>query len=383
MMKPWRYAGDRECRRQHDENQIEHVTRHVHNLVSGIRARDHLHDAVLRRDRPPRLTSRAGDYRRGAGSALGGSGVTCEVSEGTAQPPSASSRSTTKAVKPQTSIRRAWNAGPTDRSGTGRIAGSRGRRARRPGTWRTRRRPRPGRPGRPAPGLRHQASTGVTRSRSREMYRSGRTGPRRRPAGSTPVSSSASRSAAPPGRRPRVDRAARERRLPGVRRSDWPRCTKQHVGTGGALAEQDQDRRLAAARPRGGAQARSGTRHRPRRVGQAVEPARDRLVRPSVAGVASGRHHENGAGSDQLAGHRRVGRALAVRRAQRARSCTRRRRAGGSGRLRRPCQISRCESIVHSERGNSAPTSCSTLTGSSSAGPAEPARRAGRSGCRR
>ena len=38
---------------------------------------------------------------------------------------------------------------------------------------------------------------------------------------------------------------------------------------------------------------------------------------------------------------------------------------------RRPCQISRCDRMVHSDRGISAPTSCSILSGSVCRGPAE------------
>src|SRR5262245_52336017 len=47
--------------------------------------------------------------------------------------------------------------------------------------------------------------------------------------------------------------------------------------------------------------------------------------------------------------------------------------------IRRPCQISRCDSIVHSDFGISDPTSCSTFTGSSEL--VQPKRRASRPKC--
>ena len=59
-----------------------------------------------------------------------------------------------------------------------------------------------------------------------------------------------------------------------------------------------------------------------------------------------------------------------------ARPGRRRRRACGRGRPRRPCQIRWWLSIVQSRLGNSAPTACSTLTGSVSS--VQPKRRASR-----
>ena len=47
------------------------------------------------------------------------------------------------------------------------------------------------------------------------------------------------------------------------------------------------------------------------------------------------------------------------------RICHARKPACGAWQIRRPCQISRCDSITHSDLGKSAPTSASTLTGSS------------------
>ena len=251
------------------------------------------------RARPGRACAAAGPGRRPA-------------SHGRAQPPSSSSRSSTAAVKPQTIIPRTVNAGP-DVAGraAGRGTGWPGRPARpaapaRPG------RPRRGRPRRPACGVCHQASTGVTSEAGRRQVQlrqqrdhldAGRVEP-----------DLLGRLAQRGGHRPvvvRVDRAAGERRLPGVLAQPVGPLDEQQVrpagpanristadrrppsGGGGGAPIRRKSRRRPSGRPRPAAAASAGagsatstpslSRTSSRRVasvsGGALVDVRDRAVR--------------------------------------------------------------------------------------------------------
>src|SRR6266705_2496334 len=143
-----------------------------------------------------------------------------------------------------------------------------------------------------------------------------------------------------------LDRAPGEGRLARVAAQVRPALHDQQVGGARRLPEQQQDRRGAAA-PRRGPQPRRDP-HLPGPLGQLGEPGRGHEKGPSLTSFLASFSSTGPMPND---GHRRA-MAQAPHAGRRA------------WQTRRPCQISRCESMVHSERGNSAPTSASTLTGS-------------------
>ena len=162
-----------------------------------------------------------------------------------------------------------------------------------------------------------------------------------------------------------VDRPAGERRLAGVPPQPRPALDQQQVRATAAVAEEDEDR----GGPAVGLRLQPGRHgHHRGALGQLAQPAGHRLAGRAAeisGGPAAGRAgHENGPAFTSL---RAVASSVGPRpKDGQSRPMPQAPQAGRrEWQTRRPCQISRCDSSVHSLRGNSAPTSCSTLTGSS------------------
>ena len=312
----------------------------------------------------------------------GGSGRTRVSSHGRAQPPSRSNWSSRPAVKPQT------NSPPTSKPGTdeagrmrtrkrlpGRPAPRRDDRDPGPPRRRRRARPRAERSTRPAPASRRtRTAAGTARAVVDDVRRwTGRARPPPPPrAGRSPPRAVVAR----------VGGTAREGDLAGVRAHARGPLDEQHAGPSAVSANSHQHRRPGGRcrRRRAGTAMMSCAPDRPRgrrRAAPASPADAPPNRRASVQRLRSLR-----AGLDQLRGHDRIGRPLAVGRAQRAPSRRPRRPGVGNG---RPAGRARSPDA----RGSSSPSAGSARrdlldldrvgprSSSRSAGPA------GRSACRR
>ena len=203
----------------------------------------------------------------------------------------------------------------------------------------------------PAPGVCHQASTGVTVKplRADVQLAAGPPAPPPRP-GRRPASSAASRSAAATGPSSPASTAP-----PG--NAGWPGGAAA-TGSAGRAAGRGRRARLAEEHEHRGGRPPS------RAAAAAAAVAPSSVGASPASGAASGGRrrpsrghggHENGPGLHQRARHLRVGRAEAVGRAQPGHRAGAAGRVGGRGRRRRPCQISRCDSIVQSGAGTARP----------------------------
>src|SRR5579875_575399 len=155
-----------------------------------------------------------------------------------------------------------------------------------------------------------------------------------------------------------VDRAAGEGGLAGVPPQPLAALDEQQVGAVGPLPEEDEHGGSAA--PVCGRAQGARHVHRGRGGGEIPQPGRQVTVRR----LPARRRHENGPALTSFAA---VAASVGPSPNDGHQSATGHTPQAGlrEWQTRRPCQISRCESITHSDFGKSAPTSASTFTGSS------------------
>ena len=230
-----------------------------------------------------------------------------------------------------------------------------------------------GSPGATGTGVCHQPMTGVTRKSLRQIYSSGSTARTSHPAPGQARSPRRPRAAPPrPDRRRRRRSRRRERRAGRDACADPPRAGSA-AGPARRYRSPNRIRTAAGLPPPAGGRSAGGTvRSAAATVSCPASPVlrRDRPGSRERAGLDQLRAVAGSVGPVP-----KDGQSAAIPHAPQA--------GLRAWQTRRPCQISRCDSIVHSDFGNRAPDLLLDLDRVILGGPAEPARQPGEMGVHR